>query len=262
MVRAVDTHAHLNHPRLLPKLEAVLARARQASVADIIVVGYDLPSSVLAVRLAEAHPGLWATVGVHPHDARHVDRAAMEQLRALAEHPRVVAVGETGLDFYRDLSPREAQLDAFRRHLELAEALHLPVVCHCRDAGEALLPVLAAWPHVPRVWHCFDGTAEQARNAVALGVWLGLGGTITYPESDGPRRFLTEAPMKRVLLETDAPYLAPCPGEGKRPKDNEPALLLWTAQRLAEMKGETPERAVAVTAENARHVFALRGEND
>jgi len=257
MSGAVDTHVHLNHRRLLSKVEDVIARARAAGVSEMIVVGYDLPSSETAIRLTEEHPGLWATVGIHPHGAKQADAAAMARLRELARPPRAVGIGETGLDFCRDLTPREVQMRAFRRHLELTAELGRPVICHCREAEETLLEVLAEWPHVTRVWHCFDGTAEQAARAVALGLWLGFGGTITYPDSEWRRQFVAETPLERVLLETDAPYLAPYPRSGKRPRDNEPAYLPRIAEAVAEIKGETPESVMAVTAENARQVFGL-----
>ncbi len=257
MPGAVDTHVHLNHRRLLPKVEGVISRAHAAGVSEMIVVGYDLPSSETALGLAAEHPGLWATVGIHPHDAKGADDAAMARLRELAAHPRVVGIGETGLDFYRDLSPREVQMHAFRRHLELAAELGRAVICHCREAEEALLEVLAEWPQVTRVWHCFDGTAEQAARAVAMGVWLSFGGTITYPDSDWRRQFVAETPLDQLLLETDAPYLAPYPKEGKRARDNEPAYLLLIAEAVAEIKGESPESVIAITAENARRAFGL-----
>jgi len=258
MPGAVDTHVHLNHRRLLPKVEDVIARAHAAGVSEMIVVGYDLPSSETALRLAAEHSGLGATVGIHPHDAKQADDAALARLRELAAHPRVVGIGETGLDFYRDLSPREVQMRAFSRHLELASELGRPVICHCREAEEALLEVLAEWPHVTRVWHCFEGTAEQAARAVAMGVWISFGGTITYPDSDWRREFVAETPLERVLLETDAPYLAPYPKSGKRARDNEPAYLPLIAEAVAEIKGGTSESVMAVTAENARRVLGRR----
>lgn len=257
MTGAVDTHAHLNHPRLLPKLGAVLTRARKAGVAEIVVVGYDVPSSQVAIQLAEQHADLWATVGIHPHDAKDADRAAMMLLRRLARHPRVVGIGETGLDFHRDLSPRETQLDALRRHLELAAESGLPLICHCRDAEETLLETLADWPHIPIVWHCFDGTAAQAARAIALNVWLGFGGTITYPGSKWRREVAAQVPLAQALLETDAPYLTPYCRQGGRPRDNEPALLIWIAERIAETLGEPRERVLTITAENAKRAMAL-----
>ena len=252
----VDTHCHLNHPRLHRRLAEVIGRARQAGVSEMIVVGYDLPSSRLAVELAAQHEGLWATVGVHPHEAGEAG-SSFAEIAALARADRVVAIGETGLDFYRELSPREAQMEAFRRHLELAAEAGLPVVAHCREAEDELLKVLSEWGSVARVWHCFDGTPEQARAAAALGVWLGVGGTVTYPDSDWRRHSLAAMPADRLLLETDSPYLSPYPREGKRARDNEPGTLGIIAEAVAEARGESVAAIAAATTKNAQQVFGL-----
>ncbi len=223
----------------------------------MVVVGYDLPSSRTAVEQAARHPGLWATVGVHPHDAEDLSESAMAEVKALARSDKVVAIGETGLDFYRDLSPRAAQMDAFRWHLELAAEMGLPVVAHCREAEEVVLEVLAEWGSVERVWHCFDGTPEQARTAVELGIWLGVGGTVTYPNCERRGRTVAEMPMERMLLETDAPYLAPYQKDGKRVKDNEPAMIETIAEAVAEVRGGSVAAVAAATTANARRLFGL-----
>jgi len=254
---AVDTHVHLNQPRLFRRLDDVLARARAAGVSDMVVVGYDLASSETAVQLAQGHPGLWASVGIHPHDAKDMDRASAGRLRELAGRPRVVAIGETGLDFYRDLSPRDLQRDAFLRHLELAAELHLPVICHCRDAEDAVLDLLVRWPHLTRAWHCFAGDLALARAAAAAGIRLGVGGTVTYPNAHRLRHVVAETPLDCMLLETDAPYLAPYLNDGTRPRGNEPAYVLAVAERIAEIKAEPLATVLAVTSANARQVFLL-----
>ena len=223
----------------------------------MIVVGYDFPTSKIAVQLAQAHPNLRASVGLHPHDARLLNDDLLETLRALAQQPRVVALGETGLDFYRDLSPRSVQREAFLRHLELATELHLPLICHCREAEDALLEMLAPWSHLTRIWHCFDGAPAQAQAATAAGIWLGFGGTITYPNSERRQEAVRVTPLNRLLLETDAPYLAPYDREGVRPRDNEPAHLPTIAARLAELKGESLATTAATTTKNAHEVFSL-----
>ena len=252
---AIDTHVHLNHPRLMRRLPEVLARAREAGVSEMIVVGYDVPSSRRAVELAEGHRQLWAAVGVHPHDAAGFDEESVAALRALARADKVVAVGETGLDFYRDLSPRTAQQEAFERHLALAAEFDLPVIVHCRDAQDSVLEALGSWARPGVVWHCFDGTAEQAKRALALGLVLGFGGPLTYRKAEDLHRVATDAPGERILLETDCPYLAP---EGRRNRDNEPANVVMIAESLAALRGESRAQVEQMTAENARRVFRLR----
>jgi len=257
---AIDTHTHLNHPRLFPRLAQILERAHTAGVGEMIVVGYDLPSSRTAVELAQQHRELWAAVGVHPHDASGMDEGACEHLRELARSDGVVAIGETGLDFYRDLSPRTSQMEALERHLALGEETGLPVIVHCRAAQEALLRALSDWrgrssgTRVTLVWHCFEGTHEQAEQAVELGMVLGFGGLLTYRGGEEVRRVAARMPADRVLLETDCPYLAP---EPRRARDNEPADLAVIAESLAEARGESREQVEQTTGENARRVFGL-----
>lgn len=267
-LRLVDTHCHLNHPRLLRRLPEVLARARGAGVADMIVVGYDLPSSRRAVELAAQQEGLWATVGVHPHDAGAITGADYTELRALARSGKVVAIGETGLDFYRDLSPRDAQMTGFQRHLDLAAELNLPTVIHCREAQEAVLEVVAERvkpvlgpnpvmsPRPPLIWHCFDGTLDHMLQALAAGMTFGISGRLTHKAAADLRQVVARIPLPRLLLETDAPYLAP---EPHRSRDNEPGNLPLVAQALAAAREETQESIAAATSENARRVFGLDG---
>ena len=253
---AVDTLTLLNHPRLMRKLEQVLNRAAAAGVQQMVVVGYDLRSSEEAVKLAERHPGLWAAVGVHPHDASGVSADTVAQLCALAASERVMAIGETGLDFYRDLSPREAQESSFRRHLDLAAEVRLPVVLHCREAQERLLAVLKGYESagLTLVWHSFDGTAAHIQEALALGAFLGFNGMLTYPRNQHLRDAAAAAPLDALLLETDCPYLAP---EPRRSSDNEPANLLIVARAIGEARGISTEDVVRATTENARRAFAL-----
>jgi TatD DNase family protein len=226
----------------------------------MIVVGYDLPSSRLAVEVAEQHPGLWAAVGVHPHDASGMDNATADALRSLAESDAVVAIGETGLDFYRDLSPRDPQMEAFAQHRALAEEMCLPLIVHCRAAQEEVLDALSsrAIGHSTDstlVWHCFEGSREHAERALELGMMLGFGGTLTHRRSEELRRVAAAAPADRILLETDCPYLSP---EPRRGRDNEPANLTIVAECLAEERGESRQHIEMMTAENARRAFRLR----
>ena len=254
MGEAVDTHTHLNHPRLHRRLPEVLERARGAGVVGMVVVGYDMESSRLAVEIAGACPGTWAAVGVHPHDAKTFDREMMEALRALAANRRVVAVGETGLDFYRDLSPRDRQREAFRRHIGLARELGLPLIVHCRQAQEEVLAIAGEEGSERWVWHCFDGAPEQARRAVELGMWIGFAGTVTYRSSESTRQAAAEVPLERMLLETDCPYLSP---EPRRGGDNEPANVSLVAEAIARARGVETEQIIRLCADNARRAFRL-----
>ncbi len=254
--RVIDTHTHLNHPRLLRRLEEVVARAREAGVGDMVVVGYDAPSSEEAVRLASRHDGLWAAVGVHPHNAADLDDDAAGRIRDLAQCDRVIAVGETGLDFYRDLAPREAQRRAFGWHLSLSAELGLPVIVHCRDAQEAVLATLRSAALSRVIWHCFDGSPAEAERALALGVWLGFGGRLTHRGAGVLRRAAKEVPGDRILLETDCPYLAPEPHRGR---DNEPANVVAVADCLAGVRADSREHIEEMTTENAQRLFGLGG---
>jgi len=249
----IDTHAHLNHPKLLDKLEDVLVRARSAGISNMIVVGYDLASSERAVRMAEAHEGIWAAVGVHPHDARSFTSDDLSVLRVLANSEKTVAIGETGLDFYRDLSPRRMQRDAFERQLDLAVELNLPAIVHCRDAQEDVLSILERRRQNRIVWHCFDGNAEQATRAIIAGVTLGIGGRLTYRSAGELRQVVAQIPLEHIVLETDCPYLTPEPMRGT---DNEPAYLALVAEYLADERCVEDEELQRITSSAARRVFS------
>lgn len=251
----IDTHVHLNNKDLLNDLPGVLARAEAAGVGRFVVVGYDLPSSERAVQLAESDPRIFAVVGVHPHDAHAWDDAAAARLRAWAANPKVVAIGEIGLDFYRDLSPRPAQHAAFRAQLALAAEVALPVVIHCRDAYEETLAVLEAEapPAQPVILHCFLGTMAHAERLWARGWFIGVDGPVTYKTNDDLRAIVQAAPQGSLLLETDSPYLSPVPFRGKHP--NEPARLVPIAEMIAGVRGETADAVARYTTENARRAF-------
>lgn len=221
----------------------------------MIVIGYDLPSSEQAVALAEAHaPELWAAVGVHPHDAKSWDAATAARLRSLSDHPRVVAWGEIGLDFHYDFSPRPAQYAAFRAQMALARESGLPVVIHCREAYPETLQVLQEEraDEIGGVMHCWAGTPAEAEQTTALGMALGIGGTLTFKNAQPIRDAAQAAPLELLLLETDAPYLAPMPHRGKR---NEPAYTHLVAEKLAELRGLTLEEIARLTTANARRIF-------
>ncbi len=253
-MRWTDTHCHLNHPDLYAEREVLLYRARQSGVHRLIVIGYDLESSRRAVELADEYDALYAAIGIHPHDASACDESVLSTLRELARHPRVVAIGEIGLDFYRDLSPREVQDAAFRAQMQLAAELELPVVIHCRDAYEEVLQILADYPTVRGVLHCFSGTVDHAQRGLELGYSLGIGGVITFKNATTLRDLVRSMPRDRVLLETDAPYLAPHPYRGKR---NEPAYLPLIAQQVAALWEISLDALSAQTERNVETLFSL-----
>jgi TatD DNase family protein len=255
----VDTHAHLDDDRLAPDLPAVLERARAAGVTRTLTVGIDRESNRLAVRYAAEHPDVFAIVGIHPNNvaaATPADFDEMEHLAATA--PKVVAVGESGLDRYRDRTPFEMQEAAFIRHLALGRRLNKPVVIHCRDADADVVRVLradfAAHGPVPAITHSFCGDAATAAACVELGLYFSLSGMLTFKANDALRAVVREIPLDRLLVETDCPYLAPQPVRGKR---NEPAYVAHTAATLAQVKGVSVEEIAEITTRNAVRLFGL-----
>jgi len=251
----VDSHAHLDERWLADNGGAILERAAAVGVAGVVVVGTDLPSSRGAVEMAGRQEMVFATVGVHPHDASSVTEADWAELRQLAGRPKVVAVGECGLDYFRDLSPRDVQRRAFARHLALAREVGLPAVIHCRDAYEECLGIIRSEGARPvrGVMHCFQGDAEAARGALDLGLYLGIGGSLTFPREEALRRVAAGLPLERLVVETDSPYLTPRPKRGR----NEPAYVRFAAERLAEVLGVSLERVAEATTSNARDLFVL-----
>ncbi len=258
MSALIDTHCHLDDPAFDADREEVLARARAAGVEALVIPSVTLEGIPTALALAERHPGIYAAVGIHPHAATTFSPAALAQLRAWARRPKVVAIGEIGLDFFRDLSPRAVQRDAFRAQLELAGELGLPVIIHQRQAQEEVMEELERWvagrPNAQGVLHAFSGDLPMARTAVAWGFALGIGGPITYPRSERLREAVRAVGLAALVLETDAPYLPPQPHRGRR---NEPAYLRWVVEALACVLGSPEEEIAAQTSRNARRLFGL-----
>ncbi|MBI4286214.1 MAG: TatD family hydrolase [Chloroflexi bacterium] len=260
----IDTHAHLDMPEFDRDRDEVVARAKAAGVGTIIIVGSDLASSQKAIALTERYSGTYATVGFHPHEVTNVTKAAVANLASLGRNPKVVAIGEIGLDFYRNRSPRDRQLEALQWQLELAQDLSLPVVIHCRQAEKDILALLRAWsesyklPGQPRgIIHCFNGDTPIAEHYLEMGFFLSLGAYIGYPSSGmGPT--IRSIPGDRLVVETDCPYLPPQPYRGKR---NEPAYIPLVVGKLAEIRGTTPETVAHETAANARRLFRLAEES-
>jgi len=251
-----DTHAHLHFPEFADDLGAVLARARAAGVRRVLTIGTNVETSRAAVALAAREPDVWASVGVHPHDAGEADATALAEIEELAAEPRVVGIGETGLDFFRNLSPRDAQERVFRAQLALARRVGKPVIVHCRDAHEATLAILAEErvDEPGGVMHCFSGDVEIARRCLGLGLLISLAGPVTYPKARALPEVARFVPGDRLVVETDCPFLPPQPYRGKR---NEPAYLAITAARVAELRGESLPTLAARTSENAAKLFGL-----
>jgi len=255
-INLVDTHAHLHFPEFAVDLDAVLARARAAGVRGMVTIGTDVATSRAAVALAAREPDVWAAVGIHPHDASSADDTALVEIERLASDARVVAIGETGLDFFRDLAPREAQARAFRAQLALARRTGKPVLVHCRDAHEETLSLLAAEGTRERggIMHCFSGDLAIARRCLDLGLLISLAGPVTYPKPGALPEVARMIPSDRLVVETDCPYLPPQPYRGQR---NEPAYVAITAARVAELRGEPLIDLAARMSENARALFRL-----
>lgn len=248
----IDTHAHLN---LIPKngREEVIARARQASVTTIVVIGIDLRSSLSAVDIASKHDGVFATVGIHPHEAISVNAGMLSQLSELAALPKVVAIGETGLDYYRDLSPRDAQKEVFRRQIELAIKTGLPIIVHDREAHEETLEILESEGAVSVLMHCFSGDVSLAKTCAKRGYMIAAGGRVTYDSEVNLREAFREVPIENILLETDCPYLVPYPLRGK----NEPAYIYLVNEALAKVRSTTAEEIARETSKNALRFLSL-----
>jgi TatD DNase family protein len=248
-----DSHCHLDDPKYAADLDAVLDRAANAGVARMLAIGTgDGPPELdRAVRLADRYPQIYATVGVHPHDAAKVTPQSLDDLRALATHHKVVAIGEIGLDYHYDFSPREVQREVFIAQLKLADTAGLPVVIHTREAWDDTLSILRDYWKGEGIMHCFTGDAAQAREALDLNLHLAFGGVLTFKTADNIREAARIVPDDKLLIETDAPYLAPIPWRGKR---NEPAFMAETARRLAEVRGVTLEHIANITTANFEHL--------
>ena len=250
----IDSHAHLEMPEFDADREDVIVRAGRAGVDAIITVGTNLALSRRALSLAHRHENIYATVGVHPHDVAKAGDETFDELKALAGDPKVVAYGEIGLDYFRNLSPREEQIEMFRRQLDLACELKLPVVIHDRDAHEQTLRMIKASPVRRGVFHCFSGDWDMARQCIDLGFYISVPGVVTFDKSHKLHEVVRQAPMEVLLLETDCPYLTPSPHRGKR---NEPSFIVHTARKVSEIKGISFDDVARTAADNTRKLFGL-----
>ncbi|MDT7605317.1 MAG: TatD DNase family protein [Acidobacteriota bacterium] len=257
----VDSHAHIDGEAFEADRDEVVARARGAGVATILNVGTGDPHGgelERAVEVAEKYEGVSAAVGVHPHDAKLFDDAAAERiLKIVRGSSRVVAWGEIGLDYHYDYSPRDVQLEVFRRQLRMARAENLPVIIHSREADDETIEILESeWRGSSRagVMHCFGGSLWMAERALALGFFISFAGNVTFKNAEPLREVARRVPSDRLLIETDCPFLAPVPLRGRR---NEPAFVVETARRLAELRGTTVEEIARVTASNFSTLFSM-----
>lgn len=251
----IDSHVNLHAPQFAEDREAVIARAREAGVGLMVTIS-DAVSRFPAVReIAETHDDIWCTVGTHPHESKENPQLAAETLIRLADHPRVVGIGETGLDFHYDLSPRDVQAKVFRAHIAAARETGLPLVVHTREADEAMGAILEeehARGGFKLLMHCYTSGPELARRMAALGAWFSVSGIATFKAAEEVRAVIREMPAERIIIETDCPYLAPVPMRGRR---NEPAYLPHILAKLAEVRGWSLEEADARTTDAFFNLF-------
>jgi TatD DNase family protein len=251
----IDTHTHLDDARYDADRDAMIQRARQAGVTAFVTIGCDLTTSRSAVTLADRHPDIYASIGVHPHEVKHIGDDWYDELRRLAQHAKVVAYGEIGLDYHYNHSPPKDQRERFREQVQLARDLRLPVVIHTREAQEDTISILKEEKasEVGGVFHCFSGDAWLAKDALDLGFYLSFSGILTFNNATMLREIAKQTPLDRVLIETDCPYLTPVPHRGKR---NEPAFVSHVARQLAEIHPDLSlERIEEATTENAKRLF-------
>jgi TatD DNase family protein len=248
-VRLVDSHVHLDDAKFDADREETIERARAAGVEHMLAIGagHGPPDLDAAVRLADRYPFIYATVGVQPHDASKATAETWPRLRELAAHPKVLAIGEIGLEYHYDFSPRDVQRAVFEQQLAIAAETGKPIVIHTREAWDDTLAMLRAYGRGAGIVHCFTGGETEAGRVLDLGFHLGFGGVLTFPKADALRQAARMTPDDRLLVETDCPYLAPVPHRGKR---NEPAFVVETVRRLAEVRGCAPEEIAEVTTRN------------
>ena len=250
----IETHAHYDDPRYDADRDTLLPALHAGGIETIINVGADMPSSRAAVDLAARYDFIRAAVGVHPHETRRMTENDLDELAQLSRRPKVVALGETGLDYHYDLSPRDVQREWFQRQLALAEKLNMPVIIHSREADEETMEIIKSSGVRRGVIHCFPGGAEQALEYTRLGFYIGVGGMITFDKSGRLAAVVEAVPTGRLLLETDCPYLSPAPHRGER---NDSSFLIYVAEKIADVKGLPVAKICETTRENARNCFLL-----
>ena len=253
----IDSHAHLEMPEFKKDLEAVIQRAKESGVEYIFTVGTEKKDWKRALEIANSHPSIYAILGVHPHNAKEIDDQTYPLLKELCKNKKVKAYGEIGLDFFRNLSPRDIQLKRFREQIELAKEVGLPIVVHDREAHQETLEILKSEKaeECGGIIHCFSGDYEMAKACIEMGFYISVPGSITFKNAESFREIVKRIPLESLLVETDAPFLTPEPFRGKR---NEPSYVRYTAQKVAEMKKVPFEKVAEVTTENALRVYRLK----
>ncbi len=253
-MRLFDTHAHLLSEKFDEDRDELIARLPQLGIAGMIEVGTTVSDSVKAIQLTEKTDYIYATIGVHPHEAAEAEPDYIEQLRALAANPKVLAIGEIGLDYHYDFSPRDVQREVFARQLELARELELPVAIHMREATQDTLAILREHKMTRGVMHCFSGSAETAEICVDMGLHVSFTGSVTFKNAHKVVEAAAVVPMDRLMAETDCPYLSPEPVRGRR---NDPSNVRYVIEKLAEIKGVAPEEMAEINIRNAKGLYHI-----
>ncbi|MED1740024.1 TatD family hydrolase [Bacillus swezeyi] len=251
-----DTHAHLNAEQFNDDLEDVIARAKEEKVEHIVVVGFDRPTITRAMELVKEYDFIYAAIGWHPVDAIDMTDEDLAWIKDLSSHEKVVAIGEMGLDYHWDKSPKDIQKDVFKKQIALAKEVNLPIVIHNRDATEDVVAILReeGAEEVGGIMHCFTGSAEIAKECINMNFYLSFGGPVTFKNAKKPKEVVKQIPNDRILIETDCPFLTPHPYRGKR---NEPSYVKLVAEQIAELKGLTYEEVAVMTTENAKKLFGI-----
>jgi TatD DNase family protein len=253
-----DTHVHLNDEQFKEDLEDVIQRAKEQKVEKMVVVGFDRPTITRAMELIEKYDFLYASIGWHPVDAIDMKEEDLQWIEELCSHPKVVALGEMGLDYHWDKSPKDIQKQVFRKQIQLARKVKLPIIIHNREATQDIIDILKEEHahEVGGIMHCFSGSAETAKECVEMNFYISLGGPVTFKNAKKPKEVAVEVPFDRLLVETDCPYLAPHPYRGKR---NEPGYVKLVAEQIAELRGVTLEEVANQTTANAKKLFGIQG---
>ncbi|MED3554142.1 TatD family hydrolase [Cytobacillus praedii] len=251
-----DTHVHLNADQYKEDLEEVINRALNEGISRMVVVGFDRPTIERAMELVEKYDFLYASVGWHPVDAIDMKDEDLLWIEELASHPKVVAIGEMGLDYYWDKSPKDVQKEVFRRQIQLAKKVKLPIIIHNRDATADIVEILKEEEakEVGGIMHCFSGSPETAKECVEMNFYISLGGPVTFKNAKKPKEVAEAIPLEKLLIETDCPYLAPHPYRGKR---NEPSYVKLVAEQIAEIKGISFDEVAEATTANAKKIFGI-----
>ena len=252
----IDSHAHLDMEQFDPDRDKVIQRALSADVGQMVTVGIDVNSSLKAISMAESYPSVFAAVGIHPHNADLADRQDLKRIESISAERKVVAIGEIGLDFYRNLSSRNNQRKHFKQQLDIAMRCNLPVVVHAREAHEEVLEILSSFDGSGSrgVIHCFSGDINLAEAFIEMGYFISIPGTVTFKNAGLIHEVVAGIPLDTMLLETDSPFLSPNPYRGRR---NEPSLVVHIAQKVADIRGITLEEVATRTSENSRQLFGL-----